>query len=177
MATSSWTDWPHEFTLSGATDFAQDFPNLQPNFCQGNISPATDEYNCFAWAASITSDRWEPDPLGQFFWPQTVMRSYELDSYIAAFRTVGFEVCSNGSLENGIEKIAIYVDGGQPQHAARQLENGNWTTKFGDFEDIEHTDLACLHGPVYGSVHLYMWRPRGLSGSRKGAPNIGTSLR
>lgn len=160
---STWTDWPHDFTLSRENHFVQDFPDLRPELCQGDISPATDEYNCFAWAASITSNRWEPDPLGQFFWPRTVRRSYDLDSYIAAFRTVGFEVCTNGSLEEGIEKIAIYVDAGLPQHAARQLVNGNWTTKFGDFEDVEHTDLACLNGPLYGRPQKYMQRPRSLS--------------
>jgi hypothetical protein len=158
----AWTNWPDDFTLSSDADFALDFPNLRPDSCVGDTSPATDEYNCFAWATSSTSGRWEPDPLGQFFWPAAVARSYDRDSFVAAFRTVGFELCADSSFEQGIEKIALYLDGGQPQHAARQLENGNWTTKFGDFEDIEHIGLDCLSGPLYGSAQLYMARPREL---------------
>jgi hypothetical protein len=45
-------------------------------------------------------------------------------------------------------------------HAARQLENGNWTTKFGDFEDVEHIDLICLEGPRYGRSIVLMRRLR-----------------
>jgi hypothetical protein len=59
-----------------------------------------------------------------------------------------------------VEKIAIYADGGTLTHAARQMENGNWATKFGDFEDVEHVTLDCLKGPLYGKVEAYMKRNR-----------------
>lgn len=153
-----WIKWPAEFTLSARPDFAQDFPNLQPHFCEDDLSSATRSYNCLAWAASITNARWEPDPLLQYHWPDGVPREYTLDAYIAAFRTKGFEVCTDGSVEAGMEKIAIYSIRGEPQHAARQLANGNWTSKMGDYEDIQHTSLNAVGGPLYGNVRVYMKR-------------------
>jgi hypothetical protein len=45
-------------------------------------------------------------------------------------------------------------------HAAYQLENGNWVSKLGDFEDIEHFKAEILHGPQYGIIIRYMSRPR-----------------
>ena len=59
-----------------------------------------------------------------------------------------------------LKKIAIFgmkeSDGSvSPTHAARQLESGEWTSKLGkDFEDIPHTTLDALNGPVYGSDDL-----------------------
>lgn len=158
---STWTNWPASFTLSFEQGFARDFPNLLPSSCEGPVSIATRSYNCFAWAASIITDRWEPDPLDQYYWPDNVPRDYSLSAFIEAYRTVGFELCSDASLEPGFEKIAIYTVMGQPQHAARQLENGHWSTKFGDFEDVVHVDLECLIGPVYGRAEKYMRRVRG----------------
>jgi hypothetical protein len=89
-----------------------------------------------------------------------VPRENTIDAFKLAFGGLGYQVCDNGDLENGVEKIALYCLHGQPTHAARQLENGNWTTKFGDFEDVEHSDLGCLIGPGYGDVQVYMKRKR-----------------
>ena len=50
---------------------------------------------------------------------------------------------------------AIYARSGIPTHASRQLSNGNWTSKLGQSEDIEHT-LAALAGSVYGDVALIL---------------------
>lgn len=153
-----WSKWPPEFTLSTTRDFSQDFPQLRPHLCEDDVSPATRSYNCIAWAASDTSAWWEPDIFFQYFWPDGVKRDYTRDAYIAAFRTVGFEVCNDGSHEPGMEKIVIYTLNGEPKHAARRLQNGNWTSKLGDFEDIQHTNLDCLGGPLYGTAHTYMKR-------------------
>jgi hypothetical protein len=98
--------------------------------------------------------------MDQFYWPDGVPRTYEMASYIKAFETVGFDLCQDGILEPGFEKIAIYAVRGFPTHTARQLRNGNWTTKFGDFEDVEHLNLDCLNGPLYGAPTKYMRRPR-----------------
>ncbi len=46
---------------------------------------------------------------------------------------------------------------GVPEHAARQLANGRWTSKLGRAEDIEH-QLHDLEGEVYGTVALLMKR-------------------
>ncbi len=150
--------WPSEFTLARTTRFATDFPRLYPYHRKGEISPATEAYNCIAWAAGDTTKWWEPDEFEQYFWPEGVAREYTLDTYVAAFRSVGFEVCQDGSLEKGTEKIVLYLQHGEPTHAARGMPNGHWTSKLGSYEDIEHIDLDCLHGPLYGKAEIYMKR-------------------
>jgi hypothetical protein len=48
------------------------------------------------------------------------------------------------------------------------LENGNWTSKLGECEDIEHKTLDCLNGErnffgkiqCYGRPITYMKKPR-----------------
>ena len=153
-----WTRWPSEFTLSVTANFSQHFPRLQPRYCTNGLSPADCSYNCIAWATSNSSDWWEPDPFYQYYWPEEAPRKYTMEAYLAAFRSRGFEVCNDGSLEVGTEKIVIYELQGKPKHAARQLANGNWTSKMGDFEDVEHLELSCLGGPFYGEPSVYMAR-------------------
>jgi hypothetical protein len=76
------------------------------------------------------------------------------------FKTVGDYVpCDHGELEAGFEKIAIYVGAdSEVKHAARQLPSGLWTSKLGDFEDIEHP-LFVLEGGAYGWVKRFLKRP------------------
>jgi hypothetical protein len=135
-----WTEWLSEFTLSARPDFARDFPHLKPEFCVNGISPATRDYNCFAWAAHVTDVRWEPDPFLQYYWPDVAPR----ECSIPAYRPKGFEACNDESLEPETEKIVIYTLEGTPNHVARQLENGNRTSKMGDYEDIQRTLLTCI---------------------------------
>lgn len=74
------------------------------------------------------------------------------DTFVQAFALIGFMPCEGSELEQGFEKIAIYVNNmGQPTHAARQLPSGNWTSKLGRWIDIEHT-LSGLTESEYGSV-------------------------
>lgn len=126
-------------------------------------SDETDEYNCIAWAAEDNTRWWWPQP--DAYWPPNVLRDdADLQSFIEAFGTLGYEVCDDGSLELGIEKIAIYVhaDTG-PTHAALQLPDGKWTSKLGAWEDVEHEsehDLAGQLPGCYGQVHAYMQRRR-----------------
>ena len=47
-----------------------------------------------------------------------------------------------------------------PTHAALQLESGDWTSKLGPFEDVTHTTVEAVAGPVYGTVICYLARPR-----------------
>jgi hypothetical protein len=62
-----------------------------------------------------------------------------------------YQVCSDGGLEPGVEKVAIYVDDfGIPQHVARQLPDGTWTSKLGKGEDIGHVSPESLAGDLYG---------------------------
>jgi hypothetical protein len=79
---------------------------------------------------------------------------------------MGYEECATDELEPGFEKVVIYMDeDGFPTHAARQLENGNWTSKLGGWEDIEHTSLSCLEGTdlAYGTVAVILRRPLGFA--------------
>lgn len=55
--------------------------------------------------------------------------------------------------------IALMVDGeNDVVHAARRLENGHWTSKLGQWEDIEHDDLASIEGGEYGCVAAFLER-------------------
>ncbi len=83
--------------------------------------------------------------------------------YIELFKENGFEICNDINLETGFEKIAIYAtEAFVFTHVSLQLENGTWTSKMGDFEDIEHTDLFTLSGndKGYGQPKYFMKRQR-----------------
>ena len=88
-----------------------------------------------------------------------------LASFQAVFEGMGYSECESDALEAGYEKIALYVDAeGVPTHAARQLQNGAWTSKLGDWEDIEHDSLMALESAplmnsLYGTVALVLRRP------------------
>ncbi|MCI0685152.1 MAG: hypothetical protein L0Y71_23895 [Gemmataceae bacterium] len=133
------------------------FPGLAGSSHQVT-SLATDLYNCIAWAAGDVSRWWWPDLFRQRYWPANARREETLIAFQEAFGSVGFGVCVNENLETGFEKIALFADDHGPQHAARQLPNGRWTSKLGEREDIEH-DLHALEGVEYGKVVMLMSRP------------------
>ncbi len=125
-------------------------------------SPQDDTYNCIAWAAGDTTQWWWPGepaaPDNSPYWPSGVPRLETLKAFREAFATLGYTVCDDDRLEAGFEKIAVFALLGAPKHAARQLPSGRWTSKLGEWEDIEHA-LHDLTGMVYGSVALVMKRP------------------
>ena len=126
-------------------------------------------YNCIAWAAGVTNIWWWPDPYpfpGRF-WPNGVPRQQTLQAFMQAYATVGYTDCRmDGSLERGYERIAIFATPDErPQHAARQLLDGVWTSKLGGYRDIHHTSPAGLETSPrgttsYGRVVRYMKRER-----------------
>jgi len=135
------------------------FPNLQPNTWR-ETSAETRRYNCIAWAAGDTTRWWWPDAMAQRYWPTNLPRIVTLDNFIKAYESVGFQYCDDEFLEHGFEKIAIYVNSaGLPRHAARQLPNGKWTSKLGEFEDIEHETLSSLRSVIYGDPVRFLKRP------------------
>ena len=142
-----------------------DFPNLDATNHAVTSGP-TRRYNCFAWTAGVTNRRWEPDPQGQYYWPPNAPRQYTTDAFVRAYEAVGFGLCFSGALEDGIEKMAIFVESRNgilvPTHAALQLASGAWTSKLGDLEDISHATEASVTGGVYGRVYCYLKRPRPL---------------
>jgi hypothetical protein len=128
-------------------------------------SPSTARYNCVAWAAGDDQRFWSPAPgpggrlLGGFYWPETVEMLPAISAVEAVFRLQMYELCDDGSLEDGVEKIAIYGDGwGMAGHAARQLQNGRWTSKMGELADIEHDKPEDVESGLYGTVRRYMAR-------------------
>jgi len=128
------------------------FPNLTKDDYQ-ITSPESPEYNCIAWAAGDTEVWWWPDSQYQYYWPPEVPRTESLESFIEAYNALGYVPCDNEKYEEGFEKVAIFVgQDGRPTHAARQLNNGRWTSKLGQIEDIEHITLDGLVGSRYGSV-------------------------
>ncbi len=138
-----------------------EFPRLRVDG-YSKSSEASEDYNCIAFTADDTTEKWDPDNTPGRYWPEGVPRTLDLQSFIQLFDVEGgYVVCDNESLEDGIEKIAIFWSLSQEvTHAARQLESGAWTSKLGDWEDIEHNKLSSLEGPSYGRVAKIMKRPR-----------------
>ena len=134
----------------------QKFPALQ-NDGYTVTSPASSRYNCVAWAADDDSQWWDTDALGILYWPPGAPREWTIGGLVGAFRTLGYKKCNNGDLEDGYEKIAIYVLLGIPKHVARQLPDGQWTSKLGEGKDISHT-LSGLQGTEYGYPDTFLRR-------------------
>ncbi|MGH9844901.1 MAG: DUF7689 domain-containing protein [Blastocatellia bacterium] len=141
-------------------DIEQNFPGLKAG--EWSItSDEDDDYNCIAYAVHDLRQFWDPSLVGVrgYYWPPGVSRDDSLNGWIRALEMNSYKVCGNGELEPGVEKIAIYVDdSGIPQHVARQLPDGAWTSKLGKGEDIRHASLESLAGDLYGKVTGFMMR-------------------
>jgi hypothetical protein len=122
-----------------------DFGSLQDAF-QVTSWP-TDSYNCIAWAAEDQSYWWWPDPDGESFWPQGVLRQPSIVAFVAAFETMGYEACDSYDPEPGYEKVAIFAIGNTVKHMARQLPSGAWTSKLGEWWDIAHESVDGVQDP------------------------------
>lgn len=96
--------------------------------------------------------------MGVGVWPPSASREETIKAFIEAFESIGYSECADAEFEKGFVKVAIYTDSaGKPTHAARQLTNGQWTSKCGDLEDIEHT-LEAFEGSTYGSPVAFLKR-------------------
>lgn len=135
-----------------------DHPGLRPENHE-DTSPATDSYNCVAWALGEDHRWWEPDPQYLYFWPDDIPRRRSLKHYLAVFRTEGYAECLEPDLRPGEEKVAIFALEGVFKHACRQLANGQWTSKMGSNVDICH-ELEAVAGGRYGTLHTVFSRPR-----------------
>ncbi|HLN32082.1 MAG TPA: hypothetical protein VK395_30405 [Gemmataceae bacterium] len=143
-----------------------DLDNAFPNLALSNYeisSPKSRRYNCIAWACKDTTRKWDcfafPVPPG-YHWPKGASLGDDIVALISVFAAQGYAPCAESSLEDGYEKVALYVDdAGEWTHAARQLPNGKWTSKMGDAEDITHSAPEDLTNSIYGEAHCYMKRP------------------
>lgn len=136
-----------------------EFPNsyIEPFLL---TSPETPHYNCIAWAFEDDTKWYWPDPDDIYYWPSEISREITIDSFIELYSLKNYTVCNSSDFELGIEKIAIFTDAnGFPTHAARQLENGLWTSKLGQSNDIQHTIFA-MNNSFYGNATVFMSRPK-----------------
>jgi hypothetical protein len=138
------------------------WPNLNASTFH-KTSEEDPRYNCVAWANRIQNENvdFSLDEEGDPVFDPYYLTSYP---YVEYFEQNGYELCDNDpSLEAGYEKIGIYEKDGQFKHVARQLENGNWTSKIGEYEDIEHYSIEAVEGYTYksksyGRVAFFMKR-------------------
>ena len=140
------------------------FPNL--NRANYEVtSEETSDYNCIAHAAGKNNKWWWPAE-APAYWPAEVEKIETLEGFVAAYATLGYTMCptQGRDLVIGVEKVAVYVDSdGIPTHAARQLPDGFWTSKLGEWEDIRHHTLEAMEdagglGLGYGKVAVILRR-------------------
>lgn len=143
-----------------ASDIEREFPRLRT---EGYIqaSPQTGDYNCIAFAGDDTTEKWDPDITTGRYWPNEVARSLDLESFIKLYEfECRYVPCENGDLEAGFEKIVIYLNlSKEVTHAAKQLPSGEWASKLGDWEDIQHKNPSSLESPLYGNPVQFLKRP------------------
>lgn len=127
-------------------------------------------YNCIAWAAGDTQKRWD---LGKGnHWPRGVEPKYRFACLVQAYIAVGFSVCSTAEgneFDDAFETVVLYERSGAWEHAAKLLRNGMWSSKLGDFEDIEHPTPEAVGGTDYGEPLIYMRRKRRRRNGKKRA--------
>ena len=138
--------------------------NRFPNLWDQNYRVTSDKdkrYNCIAWTVGVINLRFWPS-VQDYRWPTDISQQETAEAFVQFYARSGYQVCDSPDLEGGYEKIAIYCDDkGTPQHAARQLPSGQWTSKLGELHDIIHNDMRGVEiGFGYGRATIFMRRPR-----------------
>jgi len=131
-------------------------------------SKRSKKYNCIAWSMGKTNKWWEAikgkGKYRGYHWPDGIPKDGSAKALVKLYERWGYTTCGKDTtLEVRIEKVAIYCDSnGDYTHGARQLKNGHWTSKLGDFEDISHESLEalCGDGKAYGELFCIMKRNR-----------------
>jgi len=113
-------------------------------------SPPDISYNCIAWAFKDNRRHWWPNQKTSY-WPLDASGKSVAQAFEEWFLLDGWAETESHELEEGYEKVALYVKDGQPTHAARQLDSGLWSSKLGSHVDLVHA-LEELEGPVYGEL-------------------------
>jgi hypothetical protein len=128
-------------------------------------SEATPSYNCIAWAAGDPTRWWECGEDGPIdepgvYWPEGAKSGFGLEALISAYEAIGYELCPAGGPEpeEGYEKVALYAEDGEWRHAAKLLEDGRWSSKLGDLEDVSHNSPEDVCGPFNGELACFMRR-------------------
>jgi len=132
------------------------FPALAESV-YGKSSEQDSGYNCFAFAVHDTGQWWQKVAVRGYYWP--LERDDRTEDWVRALELNNFRTTDNWDLEPGLEKVCIYVTAsGSPEHIARQLESGLWTSKIGEYEDIQHASLQALESDDYGAPKIVMSR-------------------
>jgi phenylalanyl-tRNA synthetase alpha subunit len=142
-------------------DTQQWIENNYPNLVSSGYkvtSQDTIDYNCVAWAVEDQESWWWPKPNNEDYWPPNIPREETIEAFVIMFQSLNYETCEASDLEKGYQKIAIYTLNNKPTHVARQLSDGTWTSKLGQYEDIQHHTLEGLEGEKYGTVTIVMKR-------------------
>lgn len=135
-----------------------------PKLRRGNYkhtSDATPRYNCVAFANDFDRKWWQFGFYGsRYYWPPET--SDTLDGWTKIFTDQDYELTTNRGVEQGFEKIAIYVDLRDmlPGHIAKS-DGRVWKSKLGRYQDIEHASLDLLEGDQqceYGIVERILKR-------------------
>lgn len=138
-----------------------DIQNAFPNLNKSNssiTSPPDEYYNCIAWAAEFDDVwMWPDQNTPEYYWPPELKKENTVDAFKKAFALYGYTECENGTFQEGIVKVVLYVDNTNvPTHMSRQLISDNkWTSKLGSTYDISHDDPSDLDGPAYGTAKYY----------------------
>jgi len=144
------------------TQIQEIFPNLSIAGEYEATSLETDAYNCIAWALYDTQHWWWPTQQFGSFWLPQVPRNNSIAALVMIFQMNGYKVCESSDLEPGFEKVALYQIDPESgvEHASRQLQNGEWTSKLGEWEDIRHKSAQSVECEDYGKVAQVLKRRR-----------------
>lgn len=141
----------YEYGLTPA-EIAGTWHNLQENVNFIFTSKQTWDYNCVMWSLH-RDDYWK-----DFFYTEDGYISIDqsIKPYVEFFKENGFSICETNVVEEGFEKICIYSKNGIFSHVSRQLKDGRWASKMGNYEDIEHLSVFDVNGEGYGAPEVYM---------------------
>ena len=137
------------------SELERDFPLLR-KFGYTVTSPRNNKYNCIAWSLHDDAKWWWPKP--PWYWPTSVPRIATVSAFTMAYALQGYAICDSREREDGFEKVALYIGSdGLVTHAARQLQDGSWTSKLGAEFDISHS-LEAIECQTYGTISTILRR-------------------
>ena len=108
-----------------------------------------------AWALDDKTRWWEKGR--GCYWPDDNIPDDTVEGWIRIFEMSGYVKADSKEIESGFEK-AIYSNDEGPTHAARQTNEGQWTSILGWGHDIDHETADALEGKEYGSIVQVMKR-------------------
>ncbi len=128
-------------------DERANFPNLGHGY--EVLAAASDRYNCISWSLGVT-DRW--------LWPARPGLPITFGDFDDLYSRHGYRKLSalDFTRAAGHEKIVLYArvtpeNVLEPTHAARQHDDGSWTSKVGKLPLIRHLQPGDLEGSIYGT--------------------------